>query len=217
VVIRLTASASLVMACMLLTGSGAAFADDGIGLSSDGRTWHSTLSSPLFEPEFRWVPGDVETRSFHVRNQGPTGARLTVRVVTRDPDRLVRDDGFDIAARVGGSGWLSLTNGELAEALARELVERGDRVRVDVRVTLGPGATNRSQADTLPFNLRVTLADSHPAPGGQGAGTPSVLPGTGTPVHTGLVWIGSALVGTGLALMAGRRRTPAEGEVAARG
>jgi hypothetical protein len=59
-----------------------AYADGYVGLSSDGRHWSSRLSGPLFSPASRWVPGDVGTRSFWVRDQGPSSARLTIAVTT---------------------------------------------------------------------------------------------------------------------------------------
>ena len=34
----------------------------------------------LFDPDRRWVPGDAEVASFHVRNSGPTTAQLTIEV-----------------------------------------------------------------------------------------------------------------------------------------
>ena len=62
-------------ALILLTATPAVAADE-IGLSSDGFSWGSTLPQPLFDPAFRWVPGDRETASFWVRNQSGDGALL---------------------------------------------------------------------------------------------------------------------------------------------
>ena len=52
-----------------------------------------------------WVPGDSETRSFFVRNDGPSDARLVISVVTQDDDRLLADDDLlavRVAVRVAG-------------------------------------------------------------------------------------------------------------------
>ena len=67
-----TCSAALcwivLVSAVLTAGAGAARANDEVGLSLDGQTWTSELGVPL-RPAHALVPGDIETRSFWVRNR----------------------------------------------------------------------------------------------------------------------------------------------------
>jgi len=67
---RLALRVVLCGACLVAPAAPARAADE-LGSSTDGRTWVSSLATPLFAPSFRWVPSDVETASFYVRNQAP--------------------------------------------------------------------------------------------------------------------------------------------------
>ena len=83
---------TVLLSFVLTIDAGAARADE-VGLSLDGQVWTSVLRRPLFDPAFRWVPGDTETRSLWVRNQGPTPASMRITLRTTDPDLLLaRDD-----------------------------------------------------------------------------------------------------------------------------
>ncbi|NYJ01601.1 LPXTG-motif cell wall-anchored protein [Nocardioides thalensis] len=175
-----------------------AHADD-LALSSDGRHWRNDLRQPLFDRGFRWVPGDSEVEKFYVRDDGPTDATMTVAVTTRDPADLLPDDDIEIAARVSRGEWIPLRNGADLSPLVRRDVERGEVARVDVRVDFLWESTNQSMTDLLPLDLVVTLAQRGTDPGGH-------LPDAGSGVSRWLVLLGAALLGSGVALVAGRRR-----------
>ncbi len=160
---------------VLTAGAGAARADDEVGLSLDGHTWTADLNRPLFDPAMRWIPGDVETRSFWVRNDGPAKASMKIGVRTTDPDALFAQDDILIDARVRGGRWAPLSHGRGTRALTDRTLAKGGRVRVDLRVTFVPEATNRTE---LSAASRSTSSSGSPK---RGAAT---SPATTTPATT---------------------------------
>ncbi len=196
-----------VLAPIALTiNAGAAQAGDEIGLSLDGSSWTSELKRPLFEPRMRWVPGDTETRSFWVRNQGPTAASVRIAVRADDPDGLLARDDIVIEARMHGGTWLPLPDAGASSALTDDVMAQGDRLQVDVRVAFDPASTNQSERNLLPLIFVVRLTQA--GPGGDD-GLSGNLPETGTGVEPWILWLGSALIGGGLVLLVAARQREA--------
>lgn len=197
----------------------AAHATDGIGISDDGVTFSAGLDRPLFDPAVRWVPGDSRTKSFFVRNQGPSGASMTIEARSADKDELLADDDIDLRARADGGGWVVLRNGIASTRLTDEAIEQGGVVRVDVNAVFDPASTNQSQVKRLALDFRVQLADARGTAGepgddhdgGTDVGDPSTpqgasgLPDTGATAPQWLVAVGAALALSGITLLARRR------------
>lgn len=183
-------------------------ADDEIALSADGVTWGDELSSPLSGRGRDWVPGDAATRSFYVRNDGRSDARLRISVVTRDGDRLVSDGDVALSARVAGGGWSGLDNGQDVAPLVRTDLGEDRSVRVDIRASFRWASPNESMVEALPLKITVTLVQDGPDDGSDGgAGPDGLLPETGSAVPWWLVVAGAGLVLGGVTLVAaGRRR-----------
>lgn len=199
---------TVLLAAALVLVSVPAHAADEVGLSRDGVTWSTSLAQPLFDPGFRWVPGDVESERFYVRNQGPSGAEMTVEVVSADPDDLLENDDLAISARAGSGDWITLENGVPSAELTAEAIAMGGVAPVDVRVEFVWESPNRSQTRVLPLVLRVTLVGD--APGGDGDadgddGGIGFLPDAGSLVSIALVWAAALAIGAGLALVIRRR------------
>ncbi|QSR26745.1 hypothetical protein CFH99_14020 [Nocardioides aromaticivorans] len=223
---RLVAPIVSVAVATVTLAAAPAHADDEIGLSRDGVSWSSELTAPLFEPSFRFVPGDQEVRSFRVRNDGPSAGVLTVDVVASDPDLLLADDDFTLEARIGNGAWLPVEAGTTRAATELEVAE-GAQTRVSVRATFDWDSTR--QVDSVPFRIELTLSEdgdvggvdegdgdgsgSGDGDGGQVGGVQDGLPGTGSAVAPGLLWLAAALVGTGLALVRRRDRRDRDEEV----
>lgn len=216
--------ASLVAAAVLAVGAAAApaHADDQIGLSRDGVTWVRQLTTPLYEAGFTWIPGDVEERSFRVRNDGPSAGELSVDVVASDPQVLLASPDFLLEARVGAGPWVEVLPGTTRLQPAVLDVPRGADTSVTVRGTFRAEATAHMD-EIAPFEVRVTLSEDGDV-GGQEDGDDEgddgevaggALPDTGGPFGIGVIWLAAGLIGAGIALVRpGRRRRE---EVVARG
>ena len=188
-------------------GAAPARAADEIGLSPDGVAWYDALRRPLFDPARRWVPGDAETASFYVRNEGRTAAQLTIEVRSSGGADLLASDDVEITARTPGLDWLVIENGTASSWLTDRAIERGGRVRVDVKVRFLWQAPNDSMLDRLPLDFEVRLVQAGAVDGDTGHDDPTgLLPDTGSAVSPFFVWLGASLVGAGLALIAAARR-----------
>ena len=214
--------ATLVAAAVLAVGAtvAPASADGEIGLSYDGSTWSNQLTTPLFDTAYRWSPGDVEERTFLVRNDGPSPGELTVDVLADDPAGLLSSADFKLEARLGSGAWVSVVGGTVKLQPTLIDVPRGAVTSVTVRGTFRPEATGAEDV-LAPFLVRVTLSEDGDVAGvdagkgdkgGKGGGNGEVggeaagLPDTGPVVGTGLLWLAAGLVGTGLALVRRGRR-----------
>ncbi|WGX99315.1 hypothetical protein [Nocardioides sp. L-11A] len=203
--------ASLVAAAVLAVGIAAAPAQaaDEIGLSTDGVTWVPQLAAPLYPAGFRWVPGDVEERSFRVRNGGPSAGEVTVDVVTADPAALLASSDFHLEARVADGPWTEVLDGTTRLQPAVLDVPRGADTTVSVRGSFRPEATGHLDR-TASFEVRLTMSEDGDIAGEQDEGEvggqdDGVLPDAGSAVGAGLLWLAAGLVGTGLALVRPRR------------
>lgn len=208
--------ARVVALAVLLLGvmASPAHAADELGLSPDGQTWSGQLSGPLFDPTVRWVPGDARRAQFYVRNQAADSGTLTIAVLSRDLDRLLRDDHLQLSARVGSDAWVDLAPGGQAVRLNAAALPAEAVRKVEVRARFDFASGNRTQRDAVAMDFKVTLsgADSTPVPDPNDPdGTPDPkddtdLPDTGAPPVGWLLVAAGAAIGFGLALMKRRRR-----------
>ena len=198
---------------MLLVASPATAADE-IGLSIDGVSWSSHLTQPLFDPALVWVPGDDEVSSFYVRNQGPSGANLTVVARTADSDNLVADDDLKLWVRAGGGSWIRVQNGAVSTAPASGIASEGSVTRVDLRVRFDPASVSQSEAKALRLNVVITLTEAVPDESDSDGsdrsdhsdGSDGRLPGAGSSVKPQWMWFAAGLVGGGVVLVGASRR-----------
>lgn len=197
--------AVLVTGCVLAAAPARAAAP--IGLSPDGTHWGEQLAEPLFDPAFRWVPGDSETATFYVRNQAAGGAdlRVDVRDEHGDPN-LGRAMSF--AARVPGGQWVDLQRHGASQLLDTAALGRGESLRVDLRATFDRAANDPTQDESVAVRIGVTLSAAQAGPGPRPPGQQNigVLASTGSAVQQWMLWLAAILVGIGLALVVGGRR-----------
>ncbi|MFZ4841623.1 LPXTG cell wall anchor domain-containing protein [Mycetocola saprophilus] len=236
---RITVAA--VAGALALTVAGPALgahAADEIGLAWDG---HSGFAAELDRPVFvtpRVVPGDADSRSFVVRNQGETAAVLTAKIVnvrlTGNPaDEYYRDftvnslpvidrfgtDTTILTTRVqpGGTATVDLDY-DLPEAAVTGNYPVADEqavsVAFDVRLTLaGESRIDGPPVSPTPTPSAPTPSEQPPAPGPPAAAGPGALVRTGAEGWPLIAAIGALLAGGGLALRrrmngAASRRTP---------
>lgn len=197
----------VIAVALILVAAPAARADDETAVSRDGTTWAADITVPLFDPGFRWVPGDSESATFYVRNDGPTSARLRIEARGDDADELLARDDIQLAARAAGGAWIALENGVSSGALTDAALRRGGIVQVDVRAQFDPASPNRSQDELLPLAFVVTLSGDVADQGDNGdSGDSAPLPDTGAAVAAWQIWLAVVLIGAGLALVVRRRR-----------
>ena len=192
----------LLVVGVLASGSPATADGPGFAVSSDGRSWSSTLAAPLFDGSLRWVPGDAHVGSFYVRND--SGREATVRLEAHDAGtRLLTTHGdVRLAARTDSGDWHPVPVGVPSARLDRAGLPVGRVTRVDVRAVFDPASPNRSQDQDTTLSFVIRLADAHGDPrAGGGRGD---LAGTGAPDLRLPVLAGALLLGCGVALV--RRR-----------
>ncbi len=181
-------------------------AADEIGLSIDGVAWAPQLMLPLFDPSTVWVPGGTETRSFELRNQGPSAASLTLEALSQGGDAVLAAD-VGVSVRVDGGAWTPVELGSTPRATTARPIQAGADVSVDVRVVLDPASGSATQDRVMPLSLRVTLVGD--ASGGDDPDAiqdhEGVLPGTGTTLTADRLLAALTLCAAGLVLIVCRR------------
>lgn len=201
---------------VLLVGLGPASADEPggveLGLSRDGVTWSPTLAEPLFDPGVRWVPGDVRTERFYVRNQATSRGAMTVTVRSVRRDALLETRTLSVAARSGDGEWRAVDGPSLVPIVDADLVASGAAVPVDVRVTMDSDAPNRTMVLGTDLEFTVQLADARSVPGGSGDGASGEdgLGDSGASVAAWMVLVGALAVFGGTTLLLARRGSHAE-------
>ncbi|GAA1728640.1 hypothetical protein GCM10009710_06570 [Aeromicrobium alkaliterrae] len=197
---RRSVAASIALLLLVAVPSAAAAQDTRIGLSRDGVTWTGTLASPLFDPDFHWVPGDEQVRTFYVRNESVDPAVLSVEVLGSTSDSLVETGDLTISARGGDGPWHDVSTPGNHTLVSEVGAASGQPRRVDVAVAFDPTSTNPSQVRQLDLDLRVTLRQD--GVGGSGSGS---LPTTGGPAAVWAV-IGLFLIALGIATTRTRQK-----------
>ncbi|MFV0253189.1 MAG: signal peptidase I [Beutenbergiaceae bacterium] len=156
-----------------------AAAADELAFSWDGLTWDTQLDAPLFDPSVHWVPGDVRTASFWVRNRGESAAALTIMVASHGIADLMAQGDLRFTVKVGDGAWVGL-----ADATGSTLpgqIAVGASEPVHLRATFDPAAGNGSQMRQLEFQISVVLS--------------AYLPPTGTPEPDATAGGGAAAAG----------------------
>jgi hypothetical protein len=181
--------AVLLVAALALLGAGAALAASPIGVSSNGKTWTGSLSKPIFDANVLWVPGDVRTGTFYVRNQATDAGSLSLRADALDPDGLVRRD---------GGAWSALPADGQQHRLATAQLGASKSTRIEVRAVFDSASPNRSQKESVTVRFSVGLTESRAGVSGpDGSSSGGLLPNTGGVSF----WV--LLFGLGLAVSGG--------------
>lgn len=211
---RLLASLTLT-AALLGAGTAPASAAGELGLSPDGVTWSAALPAPIFDPSFRWVPGDVETGVFYVRNQSSDPGVLDLTMMASQVTDLIDTGDLTVEARVGAGDFVGVDTAGPHLLVEGAPVPSGGVRRIAVRVSFDPASTNASQEKVLDLRFRVRLSqDSSVAPptqpegpdGGGGVEGPGGadgdgdLPATGSGVHPWMFLVSGLSIALGVLL-----------------
>lgn len=155
-------------------------------VSADGQTWTPSLTTPLFDPAVRWVPGDARTATFHVGNRAADAGTLALVVTADDAHALIARDDITLAVRRGSGPWVDVRTDGQPHRLAGGDLAAGADTRLAIRATFAPASRNLSQLRSLPLSFDVVLSEStttvspptDPGHGGSG-GHGGLLPDTG--------------------------------------
>lgn len=208
----------------LLGLAGPASASGELGLSPDGVHWASSLPAPLFDPAFRWVPGDSQVASFYVRDQSTDAAVLDLTMLTGPVQTLIDTGDLTVGASVDGGAFTDVKTPGTHLLIHQVPVAAGAMHKINVRITFDPASTNASQSRELDLDFTVTLTQAttnvRPPTGGGGSGHghghggtgSGPLPNTGTVITPFMLLLAALLVavGTGLVGYGRRRTTPLE-------
>ncbi|MDR7086717.1 hypothetical protein J2X11_001556 [Aeromicrobium panaciterrae] len=168
-------------------------------LSLDGTHWMSSITTPLFDPSLRWVPGDSETEAFFIRNQGGSSGDLTVDILGPAADGLIESGDLHVTAKGGGGDWTAVSEGGIHRLLTAPDLADGAVSKIKVNVAYDPSSTNPTQLLASQLTFRVTLSES--APNGDVGDAGAGLPDTGAPNLLFYAVLSALLLGTGLGLV----------------
>lgn len=204
----LSALALAVLAAPIVLSASPARAAEEIELSHDGDTWGESLTMPLFDADTLWVPGDEQTVSFHVRNQGQGQAALTVEVQPTDTDSLLADEHIELAVRTQGSDWQNVRNGDPVSVRMPADLAIEEAAEVELHAVFDPESSNASQRGEVSLDVVVTLSGDVPDGGDEDDVPPDAgdvppdagdgLPGTGIGGPWWVLWCAATLLIIGL-------------------
>jgi hypothetical protein len=201
-----------------------AAADDELSVSNDGVAYARDLTAPLFDPGLRWVPGDVESSTFYVKNNDDFGARLDLDLLGDHIGDLLDSGDLHVTA-TAGTGFSGIaSDGSVTRILDGASVPGGAVVPVTVTVSFDEDSPNATQLRSTDIRLRITLTqtefpngddedsdDDNDDDNGTDDGEEDdngVLPDTGTGLSAWMLVLGGLTVGLGAAIA---RREPHTG------
>ena len=145
----------------------------GLGTSETG-PWATSLSAPLFDPTFRWVPGDTMTSGFWAYNRSSDSTEFRITLLPHE--RALLDSGeFEMHVRAGDDRWEPVRS---AWAAPRPLAA-GEKMHIQVRASLPASASNATKTLAFGFDIRTRLTYQAPvvAPTVRPTPTPTPTPG----------------------------------------
>lgn len=200
----------------------------GLAVSGDGVTYRADNALPIFPAHWRLVPGDVETSSVWVRNDGPSEARLRIDLVDPTTDDPVFAAGVEISAEPRPASVTSaasvavgaaIDNGPCTVLSDDRVLAAGESARVDVTARVSAELSGlEGQRGTVGFGMRgvlmgATVGTPH-EPGTPCGGLPvppdaGELPRTGGILPGLALAVGAVAAATGVVVFsAARRRDP---------
>ena len=193
---------------LVLIGTPASAADE-IGLSRNGTTFSSSLPGSLFDPAFIWVPGDVESETFYVRNQGEGTARLTVDILGQQASDLIESGDLHVTAS-SGSKSATVSDAGTHRLLTIPGVDTDEIVPITVTVAFDEASTNETQLLSSDLKFRINLKQTSAVLGEEEDDGNGLLPDTGAQSPLWLAALAAISIGSGAALIS-RRRTHTQG------
>ena len=171
----------VVVAASLAGGRVGWAAPDEVGLSVDEVGDVAELTEPLFDPGLVWVPGDLRTTRFWVRNRSDEAAVLAIDITAIDSDGLLATGAVTIGGSAEGVPMRSVTTPGTHRLVADLPVVAGGTVTVELTVGLVASAPNSAQQRGFTFEVAATLTASDvPAEPPEGRPTSTIAPAAST-------------------------------------
>lgn len=173
-----------------------------LGLSVDGVTWVPSINTPLFDSSMTWVPGDSESVTFFVRNQGGSPGNLTVDVIGSSAGDLLDSGDLHVTAKGGGGEWVVVSDAGQHRLLTAPDIADQAVTPITVNASFDASSVNMTQLSAANVRFLVTLSQAAGSGGEAGQ-----LPDTGAPNLLLYAALSAILLGTGLGF-ATRRSEP---------
>lgn len=196
--------------------AGSASAAGELGISRNGVDFGASLDN-LFAPDMIWVPGDVRTETFYVRNQGGTPAQLSIDILGSRAASLIDTGDLLITATAAGGTARPAADRRQRRILRLEDVVDRQVVPVTVTVAFADTSANESQLLSTELRFRVNLTQTGEVRGaeatrgrsGANRDADGLLPDTGAPDFLLLGTLAMICLGAGTTFIS--RRTPTKG------
>ena len=164
---------------MVVVPAASASAAGVVELSSDGSTWSSSLSSPLFAAPPALVPMQAQSATFWVRNTAADPAYLRLTVENLNWSGTHYAAALSMAASVPGTSGTPLTLGSSSGCLVLLdgiLLAAGQAVKVTTTLALGDLTGTTGQTGTAAMDIAVGLEQAVTTP--TAGCNPAATPGT---------------------------------------
>lgn len=134
---------------------------------SETGPWATSLTTPLFDPTMRWVPGDTVTSGFWAANRSDDTTEFRITLLPWEQS-LMNSGEFDLRVRSGDDRWEPIRS---AWTAPRPLAA-GEKMHVQLRASLPTSASNATQSLAFGFDVRTRLTYQGPVV----APTPTATP-----------------------------------------
>lgn len=173
--VAIVALAAVVLA---LAPAVAAEAADEVTVGTDGVTWGSTLSGPLFGTIVGFVPEESRDATLWVKNSSPynVAVRVTLDSATwTDQDYAAALSLGASAPGATGSTTIVASTAACRVLLSGVILSPGESIPVTMTLTLGSLTGRTGQDATVTMNLGVTVFDTAGSTAPSDCSTPTVI------------------------------------------
>lgn len=161
-ILAVALAASTVLGGLLVASPASAATTRQLELSTDGRTWSSTLAEPLFDALPVLVPGDSVSRTLYVRNAGPSAGLLRLDAVDVQFSNPEFAKSLRVSTAVDRSSLGTADLGgsdDCITVLPMGRVGAGAVATVEITLGFDENAPMPSQQSTADFSLLLSVSE----------------------------------------------------------
>ncbi|MCC3266554.1 hypothetical protein [Arthrobacter gengyunqii] len=163
--IAASAAGALAAAVSLAGASGAFAANDYLVFSLDGKTYSPTITGPIFNETFQYVPGAAAGATIWIRNSSGERARLSsAAVMVRSDPQLDRQIGLTAGLKPDLSTRSALgPQGSCTDIFEPRELEPGEKLALSLVVDLSTDAPNDTMNRSANFDVVFLLESTDAA------------------------------------------------------